>query len=189
MGLAAIASCFYFGGCMSAMETHGDCSDAWRAISAREYRHWNGLPETCHYPDFETTFRRLRDEFGQGTLGRTHHAANYRMHVGEGYPQNLKVWFRGEDILLIESRHPKLPCFSQEFLRHLGKPEKELDYHLDVMRIPAGAWVYPARGITVFLDAGRNEVMGIALFHPCSLTKYLDEIHPDARMHELPFRG
>ncbi len=168
-------------------ERNSACSEAWSAIAARDYRAWKGLPVSCGYSDFDAAFARLRDEYGQGVLGRAHRQAMYRMHVAEGYAHNLKVWFRAEYIVLIEIRYPLLPYPSHELLRQLGEPEMKLDYYLDVMRIPTGAWVYPTRGLALFLDAGHTEVMGVALFHACRMTEYLQEVHPDARLQELPF--
>ena len=164
------------------------CSKVWSAIAAREYRNWNGLPVTCTYSLFDTAFARLRDEYGQGGLGSAYRQTMYRMHVAEGYPHNLKVWFREDSIVLIEIGYPVLPYPSHELLRNLGEPEIKLNYYLDVMPIPNGAWVYPDRGLTLFLDAGHTEVMWVALFQSCSAAKYLEEVHPETRVQELPVR-
>jgi hypothetical protein len=173
---------------MSNHESNSKCAEVWSAIAAREYRDWEGLPAFCGYPDFDAAFARLRDEYGQGNLGNTNLQAMYRIHVAKDYPHNLKVWFRGEDIVLIEIRYLILPYPSYELLQQFSEPQVRLDYYLDVMRVPKGAWVYPSRGLTLFLDAGRTEVMWIALFHSCSLAEYLDTVHPNTQMWELPTR-
>jgi hypothetical protein len=108
------------------------------------------------------------------------------MHVAEGYPHHLKVWFRDEAIALIEIRYPALPYPSNELLGQLGDPDARLDYYLDIMPVLKGALVFPTRGITLYLDSGLTEVMWITLYRSCTLAEYLEEIHPDTQMWELP---
>ena len=180
--LACLLNC---GGNMTRNQPNDPCATAWQAIKAREFRDWHGLPEGCAYEDFDSEFSRLRDEYGQGGLGRKYVPARYRIHLAKGYDHHLKVWFREETISLIEIAYPTLPYPAGELLRRLGAPGLELDYHLDIMPVTKGAWVYPSRGLALFLDAGHGAVMGIALFHPCDPAQYLDEIHPDNQVSEL----
>jgi len=175
--------------CGGIMTSSHPCATAWQAIKALEFRDWYGLPMECTYGDLESEFKRFRDEYGQGGLGRKHVITRYRIHLAEGYAHHLKEYFRQEHIALIQIEYPALPYAAADLLQRLGPPEFELDYHREVMPVPKGAWVYPARGLTLFLDAGRSAIMGIGLFHPCHLAEYLDDIHPDTRMSELPLRA
>lgn len=162
--------------------------EAWTAITARDYRNWKGLPAGLQISEVDAALPRLRDEYGIGKLGNTFRPAMFRMHVAEGYPFNLKVWFREERVVLIEMNHPRLSHPSQELLKGLGKPEDKLDYHLDVLPVAGGAWIYPKRGITVFLDVGLTEVMRIAVYPSCSRTEYLEQLHPSGQVREQPSR-
>lgn len=162
------------------------CQGAWDCIAAREFRDWNGLPTACGYSDFDAVFARLRDEYGIGKLGRACRPAMFRMHVAEPYPHNLRVWFREDALILIEIMFPTFPYPAGDLKRHFGEPEIRLDYHLDIRRVPRGAWIYPHKGAALFLDAEDGEIMRLALFHPCSLGAYLQEVHTDPRLRELP---
>ena len=157
---------------------HNLCSEAWSMITGRDYRNWNGLPHSCSYSDFDAAFSRLRDEYGLGTLGSANRRVMYRTHIANGYPDNLKVWFQENSILLIEIKYPILPYPSEVVLEHFGPPDIKLDYQLDIMPVSHGAWVYPNRGLTLFLDSSHTKLMGIALFHSCNIAYYLEQLHP-----------
>lgn len=162
------------------------CQETWNTIAARDYRQWNGLPPECGYSKLDGAFKRLRNEYGQGTLGRSNNPALFRMHIAEAYSQGLKVWFADEHIRLVEIEFPALPYPLHELLQQIGEPETKLDYHLDIMPVPSGAWIYPARGLALYLDAGHANVMRLGLFPPCSIDEYLENVHPDAPIRELP---
>jgi hypothetical protein len=167
-------------------DADGGCRQAWDAIGSRDFRAWTGLPEGCGYTALDAVFPRVADAYGQGTLGRRNQSATYRMHAVEGPPYGARVWFRGDRIVLVELEFPALPHPSRDLLRALGEPEARLDAHVDIMPVPAGAWVYAARGITLFLDVGFTEVMRVVLYHPCTAEEYADVLHPDTRGRELP---
>lgn len=173
---------------MNENDERADCREAWKAMRDREYRTWHGIPTGCRYADFDAAFPRLRDAYGQGRLGRNRRQARFRMHVDDRYQHPLKVWFRDERLVLIEISYPQLPYPTQELFSRLGTPEARLDYHLDVMPVSEGAWVYSAQGLTLFLDAGQREVMRIALFHACSVDEYVSGVHPDVQVREYPLR-
>ncbi len=156
------------------------------AIERHEFRSWMGLPMDLRYSDVDSLFTRLSDACGVGFLGRAGHKTLFRMHLCEGYPHNLKIWFDGDRIRMIELRYPMLPYPASELVHHLGKPQAKVDYSAGAMPVAEGAWVYAGRGITVFLDIGHAVVMALGLFAPCTLKHYLDQLHPDSRMHELP---
>lgn len=170
------------------MKNNDAYAEAWKAVTARDYRNWKGLPAGCRVSQVDAALPRLRDEHGIGKLGKANHPAMFRMHVAQGYPRNLKVWFREDHVVLIEADLPKLAYPSSDLLKSLGEPEARIDTHLDVLPVSGGAWVYAKRGITVFLDVGLTEVMRLALYPPCSLKEYLEEVHPDRQMRERPVR-
>ncbi len=188
IGIKLAVGCGYPGDTMGGKETDNTCQEAWSVIAARDFRAWKGLPEPCGYSAFEAAFARFRDEYGQGNLGKANRPGMFRMHIAVGYPHNLKVWFRDDRIVVIQIRYPKLPHPVRDLVHHLGAPRIKLDYYLDVMPVPSGAWIYPDKGLAVFFDAGHTEIMRIDLFHPCSTDEYLSDIHSDNRMREYPVR-
>ncbi|HET7461252.1 MAG TPA: hypothetical protein VFJ82_08380 [Longimicrobium sp.] len=162
------------------------CRPAWNAIGSRDFRAWAGLPEGCGYAALDAVFPRVAEAYGEGTLGERYQPATYRMHAVEGPPYGARVWFRGDRVVLVELEYPGLPHPSRELLQSLGEPQARLDAYVDVMPVPGGAWVYAARGITLFLDSGHTEVMRVALYHPCTPEEYADGLHPRTERWELP---
>lgn len=162
------------------------CSDAWDIIRNRSFHEWTGLPSTCTYPDFDDTFERKDDAYGRDTLGSAKRRTRYRMHVAEPFEEPLKVWFRDDDLVMIDISHPELPYPDGELLERLGDPEARLDYSFDVMEIEDGAWLYPTRGMALFLDAGKETVMRLSLFPPCDLGAYARRLQRDTSGHEYP---
>jgi hypothetical protein len=171
---------------MMQQDDAGGCQQAWNAIGARDFRAWTGLPAGCGYAALDAVFPRVAQAYGQGTLGRRNQSATYRLHAVEGPPFGARVWAREDHIVLVELEFPALPHPSRDLLQALGEPEARLDAHMDIMPVPGGAWVYAARGITLFLDVGLTEVMRVVLYHPCTAQEYADALHPDTRGRELP---
>ena len=83
-----------------------DCAKEWSAITSRDFREWKGLPESCGYSDFDSAFTRLTDAHGAGHLGSTPSPALFRMYVSAGYEMNIKVWYRDDELVLIDIEFP-----------------------------------------------------------------------------------
>ena len=161
------------------------CQAALKAIAVRDFRTWHGLPQDCSYAEFDARFARMSDGHAVGNLGRTARMVSYRTHVVSGYKTGVHAWFEDDIIQLIELNFPSLPHPSSELSRSLGPAAAKIDYNLDIAVIPGGAWIYPNRGIALFVDGPLGEVMKIGVFHPCDLEYYLDSIHYDAEFEEL----
>lgn len=162
------------------------CRDAWRLIRNKTFHDWTGLPAACSYGDFDEAFERMGEEYGRNTLGSGKLRTRYRTYTADEYEEPLKVWFRDDDLVLIEISYPELPYPGTDLLDRLGEPDDRLDYELDVIEIEGGAWIYPPRGIALFLDAGKERVMRISLFRSCSPAEYAAEIRRDTSVREFP---
>lgn len=171
---------------MSEHDTDDGCREAWRTIKDREFHAWDGVPAACDYADFDDAFERLRDERGGGTLGGAKRRAHFRMHVADGFPEPLQVWFRDDRLLLIEIPHPALPYPVEDLLDRLGEPDARWDYDFDVMTVDGGAWIYPSRGLALFLDPAHETVVRISLFRSCSLDEYAETLQRDTGVEEFP---
>ena len=156
------------------------------AIIKRDFHTWTGIPANFLYDDFCSNFPATHDNYGLGRLGRYNEESYYRKHTIEGYGLSAQTWYVGDDIRLIELHFPQLTNTAPELRNCLGEPAIEIDYHLDIALISKGAWLYPEQGIGLFTDHPGLNIMKIYLFHPCTLKHYLDVIHVDAEMEELP---
>ena len=171
---------------MNTDDTPEECRDAWSAIRDHAFHEWAGVPDSCEYADFDDAFPRLHDEYGRGTLGSSKRQARFRRHDAEEYSEPLKVWFRDGEIVLIETPYPAIPDGTADLLDRLGEPAARFDYEVDVVVVSGGSWVYPSRGLAVFLDADGETVNRVSLFHACSLDEYTEQIRQDTGTREFP---
>lgn len=171
---------------MHAVTNANTCEHALEAIAGRDFRHWSGFPPDCAYTAFDARFPTVHRHYGSGRLGRTGRVADYRMHPIDGYKLDARVWFVEDAPVLIELYYPLLPHAADVLTGSLGEPAARVDYQAEVMPVPRGAWVYPDRGIALFMDRSGRVVMHIGLFPACELDHYLAVIHPDAESTEVP---
>lgn len=163
-------------------------SDVWDAIAGRDLRGWSGLPPGVSYASFDARFPRFVDAEAVGRLGRTHEPAGYRVHVAEGYPDNLKAWFRGPTLVLVEAALPRLVHSVPDLMADLGDPADRLDDVWGVLTVPGGTRVYPGRGIAVFVGP-EGQLLRVSLFAPVTLDEYLDRLRPTSELTERPLHG
>jgi hypothetical protein len=159
----------------------------WELLAGRDFRSWQGLPESARYADLDARFPRLTDAEGVGFLGSRPTKATFRVHVADGYPMNFRAWYDDGRLLLIQARLPRLATTAEELLAALGQPATLIDHTWDVLRVPNGLRIHPDRGIAVFLGP-EEQVLELALFTPCPLAEYLERLHRDASPTERPIR-
>jgi len=150
------------------------CEDARRAIEARQFAGWRGLPVGCTAAEL---FGIPPDaEFGYRKLG----TREARQHLLElpGYYRPL-VTVRDSVVVLFDGTNPALDTGLPALLMDLGEPAAKEDFDHGTYKIPAGEWIYPDRGITVFVQTDGSAIMHVAVYAPTTLATYLDELRPD----------
>jgi hypothetical protein len=153
-----------------------ECQNVWEQILKRDFTSWNGIPSECDYTAFDNSFQRISDIVGTGTLGEFFIPSHYRVYIVNGYSGNLRVWCREKELVLIEANAPQLKQPVGVLLDVLGEPLKKLSYYWDVMEVPEGEWIYPQKGIVLFFDYSRENILRISLFHSCNLKYYIQNI-------------
>jgi hypothetical protein len=153
-----------------------DATSIWDAVAARDYRGWRGIPASAPYAGLEARFPRLVEMAAPGRLGSAGRPVPYRYHVAYGYPQNLRVWFDGPLVALVQADLPHLAHRTGDLLADLGAPAARLDHRWDVVLVRGGARLYPDRGIAVFTDHA-SALVRLALFARCPLSEYLARLH------------
>lgn len=162
-------------------------SSTWDAIAGRDFRDWHGLPRYAAYAEFEQRFPRLTDAEASGFLGSANIRARYRVHTAPGYPQHLRGWYVGPELVLVEATLPQLTHSATDLLTALGEPAAQLESRWGVLDVPGGLKVYPRRGIAVFVGP-ESQVLRLYLFTPGQLEDFLQRLHYKSRLEERPLR-
>jgi hypothetical protein len=153
------------------------CEDAKRAIVARRFVGWTGLPADCK-PDAMFGVPFDAKEWPSRMLGKksTHWSA---IDITGYYEPTISV--RNGAIVLFDGMNPELDGGWPPLAADLGQPEAKLDWYRDVVLMKEGEWVYPARGITIFGRAAGNAALHIAVYPPTTLADYEANLRPDLR--------
>lgn len=163
--------------------TTSTCEDARRAIEARRFIGWRGLPEACSPADL---FGIPTDEhWGTRRLGKV--SARQRLLDVTGYHRPL-LSVREDVVVLFDGAYPELDGGWDALRADLGDPEAKLDYRDGTITIAASEWVYPARGIAVFVSSDASRVYHVAVFAPTTLDAYQERLRPNYAETRLPRR-
>lgn len=157
----------------------------WRDLAELDLRDWRGLPERAPYADFDAHFERVADAYAVGLLGRTNVPARYRVYAADGFPLNLRAWYRGDQLVLVDGELPALSTPVADLRAGWGEPAGRLDGWFDVLHLPGGVLVFPDRGAAV-LAGPEGQALWLAVFSPCDLAGYVETLHPSTRVRELP---
>jgi hypothetical protein len=149
------------------------CDAARRAIETRRFVGWRGLPTGCTPTEL---FDVPADApYGYRRLGARE--ARQRLLDLPGYYRPL-VTVRDDVVVLFDGMNPALDAALPALLEDLGEPAAKQDFDHGTLAIPRGEWIYPERGITLFVDTDARALVHVAVYAPTSLATYLDELRP-----------
>lgn len=155
------------------METDTSCESAIRIFATRDFGRWTGLPASCTLEEVTKHWSLLNDGVGLARLGRT--KRQFRMLVVEGYEHPVSVWLDGPRVLMLDVQTPKLSSDVAVVLNELGEPDAKLDYVWGTLPVAEGEWVYPKRGLSLFLAPTRLAIFHIAVFSPTTVDGYAEK--------------
>jgi hypothetical protein len=144
-----------------------------------------GLPTDC---TLDALARRMHidGDDRRGILGQARHASVHRAARVDGYDQVVKVWHKDGVVLKVVFDLPKL-ADSPALLTALGAPDAKLDYYPGVPKLRAqGAWVYAARGLTLFLSGDGKNVVRFEVYPPTTAAAYERELFHTEAPREFP---
>lgn len=155
------------------------CEQAWERFASKQLEQWWGIPQPCTSEDFFAVFTPLDEDGAVGKLGSEFIPTFYKVCSVTAYAEPVHVWFRDTEIVKIEVNYPHLS--DERFaslLASLGQPVAKLDYYFHTFSISRGEWVYPARGIALFLNGDESGLVKWSLFHASTLDDYTRRIRP-----------
>jgi hypothetical protein len=94
------------------------------------------------------------------------------MLVVPGYDHPVRIWLDGPQALLLDVQYPTFSSEISVLLKELGEPEAKLDYVWGTLPIDGGEWVYPNRGLTLFMPANHLSVFHLAVFLRTTMQTY-----------------
>ena len=162
-----------------------ECASEVKAFLEKRFAQLRGLPAACRLDDVATELGGRAAPDG-GWLGEQGRQASFRAAVVPGYADPIRVWYDQGALLMLYADFPEPPGGWTALRAALGTPEAKLDYRWDVVTVAGGEWVYPSRGLSVFLTPSLDRVVQIADFTPTSLTAYRRSLRPMSEVEEFP---
>jgi hypothetical protein len=162
------------------------CKAALRIWADRDFRRWRGLPAGCSLTDVTSVFPLLNDGVGMSILGEQN--ADFRMVMVDGYDSPVRVWSNDDHVLMLDVEFPQLSTSLDALLAELGEPEARLDSFLSTLRLEQSEWVYPSRGLTLFINPDNDVLLRLAVYSPTTLDAYKKELLMNLRTRRLPRR-
>lgn len=113
----------------------------------------------------------------RGILGQARQPAVYRGARVPGFDDAVKVWHRDGAVRKLDVDLPQLADVGA-LLVALGEPDARLDYYPST--VPKvreqGAWVYAARGLTLFMSKDGKNVVRFEVYPPTTAEAYAREL-------------
>ena len=163
------------------------CAEALRVLAAHDFPNWRGLPKGCALADVAAVLTPVSDGRAQVVLGGE--IAFFGMYRSPAFVSPLRVWTRDDVVLLIDADARELSGSLPGWLAALGEPAARLDHFTDGIRSKGGEWVYPERGLALFLDGARQALIRFAVFVPTTLDGYTAHVRLEMRPTRVPMRS
>ena len=159
------------------------------AFVAREPRAWPGLVEGVTLDDLEEYLPVDRTFTGAAPLGERFELADWVAGLHDDFPDGVRVWLRGGQVVMLDAQRMDLTDPAGEILAGLGDPAARLDAFLGPIAAPGSEWVYPERGLTLFVGGEGAWVDRILGYTPASLEDYVARLRPHTRVDPVPDIG
>lgn len=154
-------------------------------IVERRFIDWHGLTVDCIGREVFPELPPPHPIPVQRFLGDSFHSVDFYVLAIEGYYRPTAS-LEGERLVLFDGMLPDLGESLPSLLHDFGEPAARLDWYYGTLVMVGGEWVYPGRGLTLFLNTDRDRALHIALFAPATLADYLDHLRPHLRKRLRP---
>ena len=161
-----------------------NCDDALGMIRARDFRTWQGLPVDCTPDRLAKGLSRNNLNEGARQLGSDAIDVEWWPADVAGYRDPLEVQISMGIVVRIDGIGPELAGGLESHLEALGAPAGKLPYWDETKQIDDGEWVWPARGIAIYLGSDPRFVRRVALFAATDLAAYQKLLQPSLRSYD-----
>jgi hypothetical protein len=143
------------------------------------------LPANCDWTPLVGTLPSVWEKVPERSLGSSFSKGKMLMANSEGYMRATFSFVEGTPVLF-EAMGPKLQASVTDLMKSLGLPEAELDWDFGTLPCPESEFVYPSKGITLFLSTDKTRIFHIALYASTTLENYLENLRPKLGKKRLP---
>jgi Tfp pilus assembly major pilin PilA len=161
------------------------CNSALEQIKNRDFIAWTGLPANCDWSPLVGDLPTDWSEIPQRSLGSNFLQGKMLMANVEGYMRASFSFIKGTPVLF-EAKGPELQTPVLDLIEEFGLPKAKLDWSFGTLPCPESEYVYPTKGITLFLSTDKTRIFHIALYSATSLDNYLENIRPQLGKNRLP---
>ncbi|GEM_PF-6823618 len=134
--------------------------------------------ESCH---FDTLLAEAKIELADSVtsfLGLENTPSVY-WEFSKSEQEQLKIWKQGDKLAKIDViRTLEDPQLILDQLKALGEPTKKLDYYFGMIKLKQKAYIFPEKGIAVFLGTIDNSVFKWSFFPKTTIEEYEKNLHP-----------
>lgn len=163
-----------------------NCAPTLDGLLRKELASLPGLPADCTLDALAARIQ-IDGQDRRGVLGQARHPSVYRGARADGYDETVKVWHKDGVVLKVVFDLPKLPAV-EALLAALGPPDAKLDFFPST--VPKlreqGAWVYAARGLTLFLSGDGKNIVRFEVYPPTTAAAYQRELFHTEAPREFP---
>lgn len=163
-----------------------DCDKAKQMILDGDFREWKGLPADCDWTAWTGPLPTDWEEVMRRPLG-TSFRKGYQLFFELEHYEHPSLSFADGKPILFESRGPELVAFDSLLLA-LRKPKAKLDWDYGTLPLPKCEYVYPERGITLFMNLEGGSALHIALYAATTLADYQANLRPGFKKTLRPKR-
>lgn len=131
------------------------------------------FPSVCTLADAVLAISALAKEPDfTGILGEHRVQTKWRALHSDVAGSVFRLWHDGTQVIAIEIEDPR-PTEGWSGLRDaLGPPQTKIAYWDDVVQLEDGQWVYPSRGLALFVRLGDAELARVMFFPPTTIDSY-----------------
>jgi hypothetical protein len=148
------------------------CLVALKAFAWHDLSRWHGLPE-CTLAELGQVFSVPADRWrGSGHVGEEHRALTWLSVSGGGFPDSIRVWLDGDKVVMMDSQVRGRPEELKALAAKLGAPAAQLDSYFRNALLEKSEWVYPDRGLTLFVEPETHALLRVAAYPRTTLSEY-----------------
>jgi hypothetical protein len=155
---------------------------------------WKGLPDDCKLSDVGAVFHLPPDAWwGGGEIGEDLRLRAWVDASGDAFPAAIQVWHdgdrawrEGDRVILLETPLEGSRADLASLLRRLGRPAAKLDAFFGIF-MPGSEWVYPALGLTLYVNPETQRPLRVAVYRPTTLADYRKRLRPITRPKSRDF--
>jgi hypothetical protein len=163
-----------------------DCLAALTALERDGAGFWRGLPPACAAQALAPALRDLDPSPAMADLGLRKAFHRTGRLAASGAP--VQVWTTTDEteVLLLAFEPAAFLATGAAALERLGEPELRLGNARGGARLAGSEWVYPGRGLAVFVDPDTDEAWRTTLFRACTPADYEEEFRVRLLERRLP---